>query len=168
MTEYDARVLTDDRETAVYFEELTSLNKSYKSAANWILGPVKSYCNEKQIELADFPVKPAKLTGLIALVEEGKLSFSAAANRLLPQFAADPSGTALALAESMNLIQDADSGSINNWVEQVLAKMPEKVAEYKKGKKGLLGLFVGEVKKLSKGKADPKLTNDLLLEKLSQ
>lgn len=168
LPEYDARVLTDDRETAVYFEELTSLTKAYKSAANWILGPIKSYCNEKQIELTDFPVRPPKLASVIALVEEGKLNFSTAANRLLPQLATDPSKSALALAESLNLIQDADSGSINNWVEQVLAKMPEKVAEYKKGKKGLLGLFVGEVKKLSKGKADPKLTNDLLLEKLSQ
>ena len=87
---------------------------------------------------------------------------------LLPQLAADPAKSATGLAESMNLIQDADSGSINNWVEQVLAKMPDKVAEYKKGKKGLLGLFVGEVKKLSKGKADPKITNDVLLERLSQ
>jgi len=152
----------------VYFEELTSLTNAYKSAANWILGPIKSYCNEKQIELTDFSVRPPKLASVIALVEEGKLNFSTAANRLLPQLATDPSKSALALAESLNLIQDADSGSINNWVEQVLAKMPEKVAEYKKGKKGLLGLFVGEVKKLSKGKADPKLTNDLLLEKLSQ
>jgi aspartyl-tRNA(Asn)/glutamyl-tRNA(Gln) amidotransferase subunit B len=168
LPEYDAGVLTDDRETALYYEALISLTRAYKSAANWILGPVKSYCNEKQIELAAFPVKPAQLASVIELVEEGKLSFSAAANRLLPQLAADPTRSAGSLAESMNLIQDADSGSINNWVEQVLAKMPEKVAEYKRGKKGLLGLFVGEVKKLSKGKADPKMTNDLLLEKLSQ
>jgi len=168
LPEYDAGVLTDDRETALYFEELISLTRAYKSASNWILGPVKSYCNEKQMELATFPVRPAQLASVIELVEEGKLSFSAAANRLLPQLAADPTKTAMGLAESMNLIQDADSGSINNWVEQVLAKMPEKVAEYKRGKKGLLGLFVGEVKKLSKGKADPKLTNDVLLEKLSQ
>ena len=67
----------------------------------------------------------------------------------------------------MNLLQDADAGSIHQWVEEVLSRMPDKVAEYKKGKKGLIGLFVGEVKKLSKGKADPKITNDLLVEKLS-
>jgi aspartyl-tRNA(Asn)/glutamyl-tRNA(Gln) amidotransferase subunit B len=69
-------------------------------------------------------------------------------------------------AIALNLLQSSDTGEIEAWVEQALAKMPDKVTEYKKGKKGLIGLFVGEVKKLSKGKADPRLTNQLLLEKL--
>lgn len=168
LPEYDARVLTDDRETAVYFEDLALHSKAYKSASNWILGPVKSYCNEKQIGISEFPVHSKQLALLMGMVEEGKLSFSAAANRLLPAMIAHQDKTPYELAESLNLIQDADSDSISNWVEQVLARMPDKVAEYKKGKKGLIGLFVGEVKKLSKGKADPKLTSDLLVEKLSQ
>ena len=70
------------------------------------------------------------------------------------------------IAVSLNLLQSSDTTEINAWIEQALAGMPDKVSEYKKGKKGLIGLFVGEVKKLSKGKADPKLTNQLLLEKL--
>jgi aspartyl-tRNA(Asn)/glutamyl-tRNA(Gln) amidotransferase subunit B len=64
-------------------------------------------------------------------------------------------------------LQVSDSNELDAWVQAVLAKMPDKVAEYKKGKKGLLGLFMGEVKKLSKGKADPKLTTQLLEEKLN-
>ena len=72
----------------------------------------------------------------------------------------------LQVAEELNLLQSNDEGMINDLVSQVIAKYPEKVAEYKSGKKGLLGLFVGEVMKLSKGKADPKLTNKLVTEKL--
>jgi aspartyl-tRNA(Asn)/glutamyl-tRNA(Gln) amidotransferase subunit B len=70
------------------------------------------------------------------------------------------------IAASLNLIQDSDEDNVTAWVNEVLNKMPEKVMEYKKGKKGLIGLFVGEVKKVSKGKADPRLTNDILLKKL--
>jgi aspartyl-tRNA(Asn)/glutamyl-tRNA(Gln) amidotransferase subunit B len=70
------------------------------------------------------------------------------------------------LANQLNLVQDSDEANVLAWVEEVLNRMPDKVTEYKKGKKGLIGLFVGEVKKVSKGKADPKLTNDLLIKKL--
>ena len=77
-----------------------------------------------------------------------------------------PSKDPLTVAQELNLVQDSDESTVISWVEEVLAKMPEKVTEYKKGKKGLMGLFVGEVKKISKGKADPKLTTDLLIKKL--
>jgi aspartyl-tRNA(Asn)/glutamyl-tRNA(Gln) amidotransferase subunit B len=79
----------------------------------------------------------------------------------------DPKADPLQLATELNMIQVSDSGDIHAWVDEVLSRMQDKVAEYRKGKKGLLGLFVGEVKKLSKGKADPKVTNDILLEKLN-
>ena len=72
------------------------------------------------------------------------------------------------MLQELNLGQVGDAHVVEQWVNEALSKMPEKVAEYKKGKKGLLGLFVGEVKKMSKGKADPKLVNDLLMEKLNQ
>jgi aspartyl-tRNA(Asn)/glutamyl-tRNA(Gln) amidotransferase subunit B len=72
------------------------------------------------------------------------------------------------LAISMNMIQVNNASDIHAWVDAVINNMPDKVQEFRKGKKGLIGLFVGEVKKLSKGKADPKITNDILLEKLNQ
>ena len=72
------------------------------------------------------------------------------------------------LAIKLNLIQVSDASELHAWVDEVLAKMQDKVVEYRKGKKGLIGLFVGEVKKVSGGKADPKLTNEILLEKLNQ
>jgi len=166
LPEYDARVICDDKETADYFEALIKETTNYKGAANWLLGPIKSTLNGQPLSLKDFPVTPRILAQLIGLIEEGKLSFSIASSRIFPALVQDPSRTPLETAISLNLLQSSDTDEIAAWVEQALAKMPDKVTEYRKGKKGLIGLFVGEVKKLSKGKADPKLTNQLLLEKL--
>jgi len=166
LPEYDARVICDDKETVDYFERLIKETSHYKAAANWLQGPVWSARNEQGLALKDFPVQPARLARLIALVEEGRLSFSIASSRIFPAMLKDPAGEPLDIAVSLNLLQSSDTSEIAVWVEQALAKMPDKVTEYRKGKKGLIGLFVGEVKRLSKGKADPRLTNQLLLEKL--
>jgi len=166
LPEYDARILCDDRDSATWFEQLIRFTANYKAAANWLLGPVRSSLNDKSLDWKDLPVKPESLAGLIRLVEEGKLSFSIAAERVYPVLMSEPQRVPLEIATALNLIQSSDTSEINAWIEQALAGMPDKVSEYKKGKKGLIGLFVGEVKKLSKGKADPKLTNQLLLEKL--
>ncbi|HWK05424.1 MAG TPA: Asp-tRNA(Asn)/Glu-tRNA(Gln) amidotransferase subunit GatB [Puia sp.] len=166
LPEYDARVICDDKDTSDYFERLIKETANYKGAANWLLGPVKSALNEQSLDLKDFPVTPAALARLIGLVEEGQLSFSIASSRIFPALIKDPARDPLEIAVSLNLLQSSDTSEIAAWVEQALAKMPDKVTEYRKGKKGLIGLFVGEVKKISKGKADPKLTNQLLLEKL--
>jgi len=166
LPEYDARILCDDRDSATYFERLILFTANYKAAANWLLGPVRSGLNDKSLDWKDLPVKPESLAGVIRLVEEGKLSFSIAAERVYPVLMSEPQRDPLEIATALNLVQSSDTSEINAWIEQALAGMPDKVSEYKKGKKGLMGLFVGEVKKLSKGKADPKLTNQLLLEKL--
>jgi aspartyl-tRNA(Asn)/glutamyl-tRNA(Gln) amidotransferase subunit B len=120
------------------------------------------------MEWSACPVRPAALAALIRLVEEGRLNFSIAAERVLPVLMSEPDRDPLDIATSLNLIQSSDTLEITAWIEQALAGMPDKVSEYRKGKKGLMGLFVGEVKRLSKGKADPKLTNQLLLEKLEK
>ncbi|HVU98982.1 MAG TPA: Asp-tRNA(Asn)/Glu-tRNA(Gln) amidotransferase subunit GatB [Puia sp.] len=166
LPEYDARILCDDRDSATWFERLIHFTTNYKAAANWLLGPVRSSLNEKSLDWKDLPFTPASLAALIRLVEEGKLSFSIAAERVYPALMDEPQRDPLEIATALNLIQSSDTSEINAWIEQALAGMPDKVKEYKKGKKGLIGLFVGEVKKLSRGKADPKLTNQLLLEKL--
>lgn len=168
LPEYDARVITDDKEMADYFESLLTKGANPKSASNWLLGPIKSYLNLHNIAAGKLPLDPEKLAELIALVDLGKVNFSMASSRLFPELIRQPGAVAEALAESMNLVQNAGGDEVAAWVQEVLDKMPEKVSEYRKGKKGLIGLFVGEVKKLSKGKADPKLTNKLLLEKLDQ
>jgi aspartyl-tRNA(Asn)/glutamyl-tRNA(Gln) amidotransferase subunit B len=166
LPEYDSRLLCEDRDSAGYFERLIAHTANYKAAANWLLGPVRSALNEKGLDWKDLPIAPETLSRLIGLVEEGQLSFSIAAERIFPVLMDDPRRDPQEIATTLNLIQSSDTSEITAWIDQALARMPDKVTEYRKGKKGLIGLFVGEVKKLSKGKADPRLTNQLLLEKL--
>jgi len=166
LPEYDARVLTEEKELSDYFEQVILHTSNYKAASNWLLGPVKSYLNENNTVISTFPMKPSAMAELIRLNDEGKLNFSSASSLVFPELIKYPGKTAEEIAVEKNLLQDADEGSVNSWVDEVLNKMPDKVSEYRKGKKGLIGLFVGEVKKVSRGKADPKLTNEILLKKL--
>ncbi len=166
LSEYDAANICEDKSSADYFLSVTALNKNYKAIANWMLGPVKQYLNEQQIGYNEFTLLPQTLSDLVNLVQDGKVNFSIASQKLLPALIKDNQSPA-ALAESLNLLQVSNVGELEKWVDEVIAKMPDKVAEYKKGKKGLIGLFVGEVKKLSKGQADPKMVTELLQQKLS-
>jgi aspartyl-tRNA(Asn)/glutamyl-tRNA(Gln) amidotransferase subunit B len=104
---------------------------------------------------------------MIELVQQDKVSFSAAATKLFPVLLTNKTDDPMQLAADLNLLQTSNVNELELWVDEVLLSMPEKVEEYKKGKKGLIGLFMGEVKKRSKGKADPKRTNDILLSKLN-
>lgn len=167
LPEYDARVICDDKATASYFEALIAATPHHKAAANWMLGPVKSWLNEQNADMEKFPLSPASLAALIALIADGKVNFSIASSRILPAMIAEPNKEPMAIATALNLIQDTDADNILPVIEEVLAKFPGKVAEFKAGKKGLIGLFVGEVMKLSAGKADPKLTNELLMKRLN-
>ncbi len=166
LPEYDAGVLTEERNFADYFESVIQHTTYNKSAANWMLGPVKSWLNEPGRQMADFPLAPAKLAALLECVEKGQLSFSVASSRLFEKMLEQPDAEPLELARSLNLLQDSDASSLAPVIDAVLAKFPDKVEAYRKGKKGLLALFVGEVMKQSRGKADPRVTNELLLEKL--
>lgn len=163
---YDATVLTEAKETAAYFEAICERTNNYKAASNWMMGPIKSYLNEEGIELTDFPLVPERITALISLVEQNLLSFSAASQQLFPLLFTDPTTDVQELAKQHNLLQESGDDFILPIVEEVLAQFPDKVAAYKKGKKGLLGMFMGEVMKRTKGKADPKKTNQRLQELL--
>ncbi len=179
---YDAMSLTDEKEFADYFEKLVShppspselvplkreegLGVRPKAVANWMLGPVKSWLNENGKEIIEFPLPESALISLIKLVDENKLSFSSASSKIFPLLIKDPSADALLLTKQLNLLQDSNLDYILPIADEVLLQLKEKVKEYQKGKKGLLALFVGEVMKRSKGKADPKVVNEIMLEKL--
>jgi aspartyl-tRNA(Asn)/glutamyl-tRNA(Gln) amidotransferase subunit B len=166
LPEYDAGVLTDTKEIALYFDDLCQKTKHYKAASNWMMGPVKSYLNELTLHINDFPITTDKLAGIIELVESNKISNLAATQKIYPELIKNPSKNALQLAEEMNLLQESGDDFLKPLIEQVLAAMPDKVKEYQNGKKGLLGLFVGEVMKKAQGKADPKKTNQIVAEML--
>jgi len=166
LSEYDAAVLTEEKVFSDYFENIIKHTTNYKAAANWMLGPVKSWLNENSKQIEEFPVSSEQLAGVITLVDSGKVSFSAASTKLFTQLVKNPDKKPDQIASEENLIQQSDVSAIGPIIDKVLEKFADKVTEYKKGKKGLLALFVGEVMKQSKGKADPKITNELLLEKL--
>ncbi|WP_205409971.1 Asp-tRNA(Asn)/Glu-tRNA(Gln) amidotransferase subunit GatB [Flavihumibacter solisilvae] len=168
LPEYDARLLSEEKEMVAYFEAVTSHNNQYKSIANWLLGPVKAWLNEQQVQIENFPLKSGNLSDLVNLVTSGEISFSSASSRLFPRLIDNPDADPKQMASELNLLQNADSGEIEAWIGQVLEKMPDKVAEYRKGKKGLIGLFMGEVKKISRGKADPKIATVMLEKRLNE
>ena len=167
LPDYDSQVICGDKALVDFFEAMILHTSNYKAAVNWLMGPVKSYLNEKNIEITDFPLSPEKISTLIKFVDEGKVNFSVASSKIFTNLLAEPDKTPLQIATELNLLQDSDSGAVEAWVNEVMANMPDKVKEYKSGKKGLIGLFVGEVKKISKGKADMNLVNKLLAEKLN-
>ena len=163
---YDAQVLTEEKETADYFEAIVQHTGDYKGASNWMLGPVRSWLNENNRDINSFPLLPQAIAQLVELVNAGKLSFSTASSKLFPYLLDHPSAAPEQAAIAQNLIQQSDAFTLEPLIDEVLQKHADKVNEYKKGKKGVLSLFVGEVMKKSKGKADPRVTNELILEKL--
>lgn len=167
LPEYDARVITDERESAEYFEAIIEHTSNFKAAANWMIGPIKAFTNENNIDITEFSVSAESIARMIELVDNNTFSFSIASTRILPALIKEPARDPMDIAQQLNLVQSSDADAIEAWVDEALKRMPDKITEYRKGKKGLIGLFVGEVKKISKGKADPKLTNELLLKKLS-
>ncbi len=166
LSAYDANLICADKEDAVFFESIIEHTNNYKAAANWMIGPLKSYCHEHGIALSAFPLPAKALAELVELVESGKVNFNTAAHKLLPGMVASPGKTAMETAQALNLLQEHDGHAMEEWVNTALNNLPEKVKEYRSGKKGLIGLFAGEVKKLSKGKADMQVVNKLLQEKL--
>lgn len=168
LSEYDALQIIESKEVALYFNELVKHTKNFKVAANWLMGPVRSYLNERALNFSEFTLSPLKVAELIALIDSGKVSNSVASQYIFPKLIEQPSKTAEAIATELDLIQNSNSDELQNLVNTALGKFPEKIAEYKSGKVGLLGLFVGEVMKLSKGKADPKLLNQLVKETLEK
>lgn len=168
LPEYDATVLTDNKEIALYFDEICKSTSNYKAASNWMMGPVKSYLNELTLHINNFSVKPAQIADLIALIDSKKVSHSAAQQTIFPELINNPSKTPLQIAEEKNLIQESDEGLLVGIINEVISKNPAKVAEYKGGKKGVLQMFMGDVMKLSKGKADPRATSALLAKALEE
>lgn len=163
---YDANIISDDKYVAAYYNEIILNTKNNKAAANWLIGPVKSFLNEKALDIKEFPIAPKTIAEIIALIEEGKLNFASASQNLFPALLENPNANVLELARSLNIIQNSDSGAIEKIVDEVIAENAAKVEEYKSGKTGLMGMFMGQVMRKSGGKADPKIATALLTEKL--
>ncbi len=165
LSDYDVEQLTENKEEADFYAQWISSTIHYKAAVNWILGPIREYLNETGKTYPSLIESIPQLNELLDLVETNQLSFSNATGKVFKGIIGTKK-KAIQFAEEHQLVQNNSSDQISLWIDQILAANPEKVQEYKKGKKGLIGLFVGEVKKISKGQADPKMTTQLLEQKL--
>jgi len=168
LSEYDATNLTDNKAIASFYESLLVHTKNYKAAANWVMGDVKSYLNENGVDISVFPIEVARLGELIELIESGKVSYSIASQRIFPEMLLTNELSPLEIAEKLNLVQDSDEGAILAFIQQVINENPSEVTRYKNGEKQLTGFFMGQLMKVSGGKADPKSANALLRAKLEE
>lgn len=167
LNDYDVALLTEEKETASFFDALCQCTGNYKAAANWINGPVKGLLNEQGIGIEACGLSAERLAGLIKMVEENQLSFSIASQRILPNLLSSDD-SASDIAKRLNLLMVGNEDELSGLVKEVLVSLPDKVTAFKKGKKGLMGLFMGEVMKKSKGKADPKKLQQLLQKALNE
>ena len=167
LTDYDVALICNEKEDAAFYTALVAGNSFYKATANWMNGPVKAFCNQEAITLQQFPLSPQQLAELVAFTESGQVSFNSAATKILPAMIAQGGGNPQEVAATLDLLQNSNEGMVVDWVKQTLKSMPDKVKEYKAGKKNLLGLFAGQVKKVSKGKADMQLVQKILVQALN-
>jgi aspartyl-tRNA(Asn)/glutamyl-tRNA(Gln) amidotransferase subunit B len=165
LSAYDTRVLTDDRAVAEYFEAVVAAKANPKQAANWLMGDIAAYLNSEKLTINDLPLKPTELAELIALIDANTIS-NKIGKDLLPDLLTK-GGSPKALVESRGLVQISDPSVIVAAIEAAIAENPKELEKYKAGNTKLLGFFVGKVLKETGGRADPKLTNQLVAEKLN-
>ena len=168
ISQQDAYILTEEKDIALYFKDLCQKIKNKKALANLFINKIKPYLAEQNIAIQDFVLDAMQIEAFIQLIEDGKVSSALAYQRIFPALLEQPTATPLAIAESLNLLQNSDANFIEQVCRDVVAAFPDKVKEYNKGKKGLIGFFMGEVMKRSKGQAEPKSATELLTKILAE
>ncbi len=166
LSAYDANLLSAEKETADFFFNLGQKSKENKAMANLIINKILPWCRENDQPIDQFPLNTSVLAAFIQLITENKVSHTAAYQELFPVLVEQEGISPLALAEQLNLIQSSNVDELSTWVDEVIAANPREVKAYQNGKKKLIGFFMGQVMKLSKGQAAPKEVNALLREKL--
>ena len=168
LSDYDAYNITDSKDIALYYEEIISHTSNYKGAANWLMGGIKSFINLNGTEISDFPISAKSIADLIKIIDDGKISSTVASQKVFPAMLEGQSKSPLQHAESMNLIQESNEESILEFIEKVIKQHPSEIERYTNGEKQLMGFLMGQLMKISRGKADPKAANQLLRQTLDK
>ncbi len=166
LSDYDASLLTSERDVADYFETAAKLSPNPKTVANWVNGEIFRYLKEKKISIGELKVTPTELTALLKKLDSGSLS-----NNMAKEVLAEMVETGKpveAVVAQRGLVQESDETVLEGWVQEVIAAFPKQTESYKEGKKQLLGFFVGETVKKSGGKANPKLVSTLVKKHLGE
>jgi aspartyl-tRNA(Asn)/glutamyl-tRNA(Gln) amidotransferase subunit B len=166
LSAYDSGVLTASRELAAYYEEvLRASPEDPKLAANWVMGDLAAALNREGLEMSSGKIPAARLGELLKRIQDGTISGKIAKEVFEVMWSQGSSADAV--IESKGLRQITDSAAIVRAIEEVMAKNPAQLAEYRAGKDKLFGFFVGQVMKATGGKANPAQLNELLRSKLS-
>ena len=164
LSDYDAGLLTTGRELADYFEACLDLFNHPKQVSNWVTGPLLGLLNEQAKDISNTPISPEMLAELLQLIQEGTISTTIA--RTVFDEMASSGQPAQKIVADKGLVQVTDTGAIDAVVRKVLSRSEKEVTAYRNGKTKLMGFFVGQVMRETKGKANPKIVNDILREKL--
>ena len=164
LSAYDAGWLTQEPETAAYFEAVVAAGGDAKLSANWVMGELSAALNRDERAITDSPVTPDQLAGLIARLQDDTLSSRTAKTLFEGLWAGE--GEVDEIIEARGLKQVSDTGELKAIVERVVADNPGQVEQFRAGKDKVLGFFVGQVMKATQGKANPKQVNELLQEAL--
>ena len=166
LSDYDANVLVMDMDLANFFEEVVSISKAPKLSANWIMGDFSAFLNKENLTVKDAKVNSSSLGKLLQKVEDSTISGKIAKSVFEEMWneGKEPDQ----IIKSKDLIQVTDNKEINNMIEKVIQQNPVQLDQFKSGKDKLFGFFVGQVMKVSKGKANPEKVNKMLKEKLKE
>jgi aspartyl-tRNA(Asn)/glutamyl-tRNA(Gln) amidotransferase subunit B len=169
LPKYDADILTGERELADYFDGIisnlkTKSEETYKIASNWTMGDVLRVINDQHIAVSDFPVSPKNLSDMINLIIDGTISGKIAKDVFEEMLKTQE--TPKAIVEKKGLMQVSDESAIEKVIDEILANNQGQVEQYKSGKQQVFGFFVGQTMKAMKGKANPKVVNEVLTRKL--
>jgi len=165
LPEYDAELLTAERPLADWYEEAVRLGGQPKAVSNWIMGELMKLLNEENKSIEECPLKPKQLVDMLSLIDSGTISGKIAKTVFEEMY--KTSKDAESIVKEKGLVQISDAGEIGKIVDDVIAKHPKEVERFKSGEEKLIGFFVGQVMKLTKGKANPQMVNELLKKKLS-
>jgi aspartyl-tRNA(Asn)/glutamyl-tRNA(Gln) amidotransferase subunit B len=165
LSAYDAKVLTDDRDVSLYLESAIAAGAAVKQATNWLMGDITSYLKTQKLGITEIGLKPENLAELVALIEKGTIS-GKIAKEILPELL-EQGGSVQQLVESKGMTSISNLEEITALVDRIMVANPQELAQYRAGKTKLLGFFVGQVMKESGGRAEPKLTNQILNQKLN-
>ncbi|QCR33869.1 Asp-tRNA(Asn)/Glu-tRNA(Gln) amidotransferase subunit GatB [Lysinibacillus sp. SGAir0095] len=166
LNNYDASVLVVNKVISDFFDEMTALGADAKLSANWLMGDVSAYLNAEQKELADTPLTPANLAGMVKIIADGTIS-SKIAKKVFTELVQN-GGDANEIVKAKGLVQISDPSVLLGLVTEVLDANPQSIEDFKNGKDRAIGFLVGQIMKASKGQANPPMVNKILLEEINK
>ena len=166
LSEYDAGLLSEDKSLSDFFNQIITHTKNYKTVANLLMGVIKSHINEKSIAITDLKITTEHIAELANMISENKVNNLIVSTKLFPAMVQSLKSP-LTIANENGWIQEENTQLIEELINKIIEKYPDKVAAYKNGNTNLIGMFMGEIMRESKGQLNPKKINEILKNKLS-